>query len=649
MGPRYFLASFLAVAVLMANGAAAGEPAPDPNMVARGRYLATAADCMPCHTSTPGKSYAGGLRMNTPFGAIYSPNITPDRETGIGAWTFAEFKQAVHAGIRADGKFLYPAMPFDAFTGVSEDDLAALWAYFRSVTPVVQPNKQNELSFPFSIRYVMRVWRMLFFREQWFAPDPSKSAHWNRGAYLVDALGHCGECHTPRNIMGATVASRRFEGAKIDQWFAPNITAQALAKTNRWDKSRLIAFLAKGAAGNSKALGPMQEVVHASLSALAPSDLDAMATYLLGPETEKDAPAPVAGKLAPEVERYAAKLYADHCAGCHRANGEGVAGSIPPLAGNPAVVAAKPFDILAVVLQGIPARADIAAMPSFAGSLNDSDIAALANYVRTSWGNKAAPNATSELVATWRATLSLPIYASDAARRFDCPDVGPAGGADLDPKLIAVLGDELAQRSIAYATLADSYKAQHPGAGLADIVNNLVAAYCPVVAKSAMSDQAKRMAVKRFALNITSYLSNQSVAEAEPDVGIIWAVPVGYSLAERDPSWQPALTCPAQDVARVPAALLTAAARIVGKPDVNFLAPAAIAQADAMLAQNPKAKPADLANALILAFCEGVVGLSSVGDVERRGALMRYGQEVIQRLQLEAERKERAPAAKTAR
>jgi mono/diheme cytochrome c family protein len=447
--------------------------------------------------------------------------------------------------------------------------------------------------------------------------------------------------------MGATVASERFKGARIDQWYAPDITPEALAKTNRWNKSQFIAFLKKGAANNSTALGPMQEVVHDSLSFLTPDDLDAMASYLLDVTNGGSASALVAAKkLPPEIATHAAKLYADICATCHQANGQGTPGSIPPLAGNPAVVAAKPFDTLSVVLQGVPARDGIPAMPSFAGSLNDNDVAELANYVRTNWGNAAAPNATAALAASWRSTLSLPVYASDAARRFECADVGQGGSADLDPQLIAMLGGEMAQRSVAYATLVDLYKASNPDADMADIVNNLVAAYCPVVARSGGSDQEKSLAVKRFALDITSYLSNQSVvAEAEPDVGIIWAVPVGYSLAERDSGWQPALKCPANDNSRVPASLVAAAVQIRGKPDLNFLAPAAIAQADSMLAQNPKAKPADLANALILAYCEGVVDLSSVGDAEKSGALVRYGQEIIQELQLKAETMERAPAA----
>jgi mono/diheme cytochrome c family protein len=354
-----------------------------------------------------------------------------------------------------------------------------------------------------------------------------------------------------------------------------------------------------------------------------------------------------AKKLPAETETSAGKLYTDNCASCHRASGQGIAGSIPPLAGNPAVLAAKPFDALSVVLQGIPARDGMPAMPSFGGSMDDRGVADVVNYVRTNWSNTAAPNATPKLVAAWRSTLSLPVYASAAARRFDCPDVGQGGAAALDPALIADLGGELAKRSVAYATLVDKYKAQNPDADMADIVNNLVAAYCPVVAAGAGSDQVKSMALKRFALEVTSYLSNQNVvAEAEPAVGIIWAVPVGYSLVERDPGWQPALKCPADDNSRVPAKLVAAAAQIEGKPDLNLSAPAAIGQADTMLAQNPRAKPADRANALILAYCEGVAGVSGVGDVEKSAALMRYGEQVIQQLQLKAETMERAPAAK---
>jgi hypothetical protein len=322
-----------------------------------------------------------------------------------------------------------------------------------------------------------------------------------------------------------------------------------------------------------------------------------------------------------------------------------VAGSVPPLTGNPAVVGAKPYNILAAMLQGIPARASVMAMPGFAGSLSDNDVAHLANYVRTSWGNRAPPNATPELVATWRASLSLPLYADNAARAFDCPNVGQGADPSLDPVLIAAMSAEMAQRPVSYAALVRSYVAQRPDAKMADIVNNLVAAYCPVVAQGAASDQAKSATLKRFALNLTAYLADQSVGDVGPNVPIIWAVAVGYSLAEREPFPQSKLDCPANDNSRVPQALVTVAGQIADKPDLNFAARDAIAQADAMFSGNPGAKPANLANALILSFCRGVMALPGVGEPEKLAGVMRYGQEVIEALQAKAETQARAPAA----
>ena len=179
----------------------------DKSLVEHGRYMALAADCMPCHTSAPNEEFAGGLGINTPFGTIYSPNITPDSETGIGKWTFDDFKNAVHAGIRADGAYLYPAMPYPHFTKIEESDLKALWAYLRSLPPIKKARKENGLSFPFSVRSLMFFWRVMFFDEGFYQTDKTKSAAWNRGAYLVEALAHCGACHTPRNFMGATIPS----------------------------------------------------------------------------------------------------------------------------------------------------------------------------------------------------------------------------------------------------------------------------------------------------------------------------------------------------------------------------------------------------------------------------------------------------------
>ena len=430
------LGVFAIAAGALASAAAEDASPQDADLIERGRYLALAGDCMPCHTGAPKEEFAGGLGLNTPFGTIYSPNITPDDETGIGKWTFDDFKRAVHDGIRADGAYLYPAMPYDAFTKIEDDDLKALWAYLRSLEPIDKPRKANGLGFPFNIRDMMFFWRVLFFDEGYFKPDREKSATWNRGAYLVEALAHCNDCHTPRNLMGATIPSERFEGAQIDTWYAPNITEKALKEVNKWDKAKLVDFLEKGAAPNSTTLGPMNIVVHDSLSKLKESDIEAIATYMLGDDTGKGEtvePAKVA-KLTPKIEGDAEKLYTAHCAPCHQKTGEGMTGKVPPLAGNPTVEATDPYNILSVVLEGIPARGGFLAMPSFAKELSNQDISDIANYVRITWGNRAEPDVTPALVASWRSQVKLPAPAKPAAKTAAASDASSAKpAADATP------------------------------------------------------------------------------------------------------------------------------------------------------------------------------------------------------------------------
>ncbi len=417
----------VAIAVGLARAEAEEAQGADADLIARGRYIATAGDCMPCHTGAPKQEFAGGLGLNTPFGTIYSPNITPDDATGIGKWTFDDFKNALHDGIRADGAYLYPAMPYGAFTKIEESDLKALWAYLRSLKPIEKAQKENGLGFPFNIRDMMFFWRVLFFDEAYFKPDKAKSAQWNRGAYLVEALAHCNDCHTPRNLLGATIPSERFEGAQIDTWYAPNITPKALKDINKWDKARLVDFLKKGSGGNSTTLGPMHVVVHDSISKLKDDDIAAIATYMLDDGSGKGEtiePQKVA-KLTPEANAHAVKLYASHCAACHQKTGEGMKGKVPPLAGNPAVEATDPYNVLSVVLEGVPARNGYFAMPSFAAMLTDQDIADLANYVRTTWGNKSVPDATPSMVASWRTQVPHKAAPSDAAAKA-APDAGAA-------------------------------------------------------------------------------------------------------------------------------------------------------------------------------------------------------------------------------
>ncbi len=237
----------------------------DAGLVARGEYLARAADCMPCHTGDKAKPYGGGLGLATPFGTIYSVNITSDKATGIGGWSFADFKRALHDGIRADGAYLYPAMPFDAFTKIEDDDLKALWAYIRRLPPIAAPNRENRLEFPFNVRIGMIAWRELFFAPGYYQPTAGKSPEWSRGGYLVEALAHCSDCHSPRDVMGAIKGKAQFTGTAIDGFYAPDIASAALAKT--WSHNDLVQFLKTGTAPEKTVvLGPMATVVHDSLA-----------------------------------------------------------------------------------------------------------------------------------------------------------------------------------------------------------------------------------------------------------------------------------------------------------------------------------------------------------------------------------------------
>jgi mono/diheme cytochrome c family protein len=369
--------------------------------VQRGEYLARAGDCISCHTAKGGAPYAGGLRMDTPFGYLLAPNITPDPETGIGTWTADDFYRALHDGVNKRGQDMYPVMPYDFYTKVTRADSDAIFAYLKSLPPVRNSVDVNHLRFPFDLRWSMVAWRELYFDEGSYKPDPTQSAAWNRGAYLVEGLGHCSACHSPRNVMGAIEKDKAFTGATIDGWFALNLTEKMKTGLGDWTVDQITTYLKSGAnKGKSTAFGPMAEVVHNSLQYLTDADLKAMAEYL------KSLPANSAlrtGHAEADPTRQAgAKLYVDNCMACHQSKGRGIPGVFPPLAGNGAIVAPLPNDIIKVVLAGIPARNGYIAMPPFAARLTDQQIADIANYVRTSWGNAAAPNATSEAVKALR-------------------------------------------------------------------------------------------------------------------------------------------------------------------------------------------------------------------------------------------------------
>lgn len=372
-----------------------------PSQVQRGEYLARAGDCVSCHTSRGGQALAGGGRLNTPFGYMLTPNITPDAATGIGLWSADDFYRALHTGVNRAGQDMYPTMPYDFYTRVTREDSDAIYAYLRTLKPVTSLVEVNHLHFPFDQRWTMGGWRELYFTEGALSPNPNGSPAWNRGAYLVEGLGHCSACHSPRNLLGAIEKSKEFAGAVIDGWFALDLSQDISSGLGSWSIDNISTYLKTGALkGKTTAIGPMAEVVHNSLQYLSDSDLRAIAEYLKA--IPADSPLRT-GRHAPDPTRaQGANLYIDHCAGCHQSLGRGVPNVFPPLAGNGVVLASNPADIVKIVLLGIPPQNGLIAMPSFARGMSDQQIATLANYVRTSWGNSAAPDATSSMVATLR-------------------------------------------------------------------------------------------------------------------------------------------------------------------------------------------------------------------------------------------------------
>lgn len=378
---------------------ATGAPA-DAGLVARGAYLARAGNCMACHTARGGEPYAGGRGIDTPFGTVYSSNLTPDADTGLGRWSEPQFWRAMHHGRSADGRLLVPAFPYTSTTQVSRADSDALYAYLRSVPAVRQPAKAHDLRFPFDTQAALAVWRALYFKPGVFEPDASRSAEWNRGAYLVQGLGHCNACHAQRNALGATAGPLDLGGGliPIQNWYAPSLTDPREAGVADWPEADIVALLKTGVVDRRGALvtasGPMGEVVLRSTQHLSDVDLGAMATYLktLGAGSVAAAGPAIPGVSAPAGR--GAKLYEDHCAACHGDQGAGVAGAYPPLAGNRAVLMAMPANLVRIVLEGgfAPSTAGHPrpyGMPPFAQTLSNDDIALLLTHLRSSWGNRA--------------------------------------------------------------------------------------------------------------------------------------------------------------------------------------------------------------------------------------------------------------------
>src|ERR1043166_9708023 len=349
--PARYRASLFA-ALLCAAFACGGARAQTASAetIARGKALAEAADCAGCHTDDPAKPLAGGKRIDTPFGAIYSPNLTPDRETGLGAWSDDEFYRALHDGIARNGTRYYPAFPYPYFTKMTRDDVLSIRAFLATLIPVHNAAPPPQLRFPLNYRVVMRGWNWLFFRPGTFENNPQKSDEWNRGAYLVQGAAHCGACHTPKNIFGADRRDKAFGGGLVQGWFAPRLDGAARSGLKSWSVEDIAEYLQSGRNGKSHAGGLMAEVVINSTSKMSDADVRAIAVYLKDLGTGAGGPeiaAPPAAQMA-DGER----IYRGACIACHEADGSGSPRVYPPLPGNANLQSADPSATLRIILDG---------------------------------------------------------------------------------------------------------------------------------------------------------------------------------------------------------------------------------------------------------------------------------------------------------
>jgi len=374
-----------------AFGAAAAEPSEET--IAHGKALVEAGDCASCHTADPAKPFAGGKKIDTPFGGIYSPSLTADRNTGIGGWSDADFYGALRYGIDPDGSRYYPAFPYPYFTKLTRPDIAAIRAYLATLTPFQNEAPPPELRFPLNLRVVMRAWNYLFLRPGILEPDQSKGTDWNRGRFLVEGLGHCAACHTPKNIFGADKRGQAFTGGYVQGWFAPRLDAAERSGLKSWSVDDIAEYLKSGRNGKSHADGLMAEIIVNSTSKMSDADVRAIAVYLKSlpagpPEPAVTAPPPEQGMKDGE------QIYAHYCRACHETDGSGAPRIYPPLPANALLQSADPSSTLRVILDGAqtvttPRAPNTGSMPSYARDLSDQQVADVTNYIRNSWGNEA--------------------------------------------------------------------------------------------------------------------------------------------------------------------------------------------------------------------------------------------------------------------
>ena len=385
-----------AILVAMALTAAPAVAAAQQNsfsVIERGRYAVATGNCQGCHTVSGEAPFTGGRGLETPFGTIYSPNITFEPDTGLGRWSREDFWKAMHEGIAPDGSYLYPAFPYPHFTKMPREEVDAIYDYLATLPPIRKEKPENELPFPLNLRMPLAAWNWMFFDKGGFEPDPEKSNQWNRGAYLVEGPGHCAGCHTEKNFAGADKESRHLMGGTLEHWAAPSIRGKGAGGLAHWTETEIVEFLKTGRNRHTAAFSTMAEVIELSTQHLSDADLTAIAVYLKDLDLE-----PRGGQPRPDDAVMAAgqAIFFDNCAACHASNGEGVPGFFAPLPRSNKVNHDDPTTVIRVILEGaraVPthARPSPLSMPAFDWKLSDEQIAAVASFIRASWGNNSAP------------------------------------------------------------------------------------------------------------------------------------------------------------------------------------------------------------------------------------------------------------------
>lgn len=464
------------------------------DLVKHGKYLSEVAHCAACHTSDDSKPFAGNVPLTSPFGTMYGSNITPDPKYGIGNWSEKDFEGALRRGVGKDHGYLYPAMPYIEFTRISDADIHALYAYFRSVKAVPEAAKKADMKFPFDVRLGIAGWQAMYFKQGRYVADDSQSAQWNRGAYLVQGLGHCEACHTPTNIALAPKKGEALQGNVVDHWFAPDLSGGRFSGIKDWSVSQLATFLKTGHNDkNQAAVGPMQQTIDLGTSHLDDADLTAIAVYLKNQvggiaDTEPKTKRPLSA-----AERASGKaIFTDNCASCHGANGQGVAGIAPALAGAASVAGKAPDTAIRAVLQGFEPHGEWGVMPSFAQVFTPDEVSDVVNYVRTTWGNAGAGR-----VSAWQVT-HLARYSDLDNPKVESALVCPSAPAtSLDEKTllqVKALTDGPQQQATTDRLVHD-YRSRHPKVGTTDIVTTISGAYCRDVmagSKGTLAERQKR-------------------------------------------------------------------------------------------------------------------------------------------------------------